>query len=144
MLYIFKGEYYFYLLTTFTPVGAFIMDEEKLAYFRSLLNQWMEDISEGAKDTVVGMTDEDDTFPDPTDRATLESDRNFVLRMRDRERKLRPKIMKALERLDNGSFGICEVCGEEISVDRLKVRPVTTLCIECKEQQEQQEKTRKS
>ncbi|MCX5903481.1 MAG: RNA polymerase-binding protein DksA [Proteobacteria bacterium] len=119
------------------------MDEEKLAYFRSLLNQWMEDISEGAKDTVVEMTDEDDTFPDPTDRATLESDRNFVLRMRDRERKLRPKIMKALERLDNGSFGICEACGEEISIDRLKVRPVTTLCIECKKQQEQQEKAHK-
>jgi DnaK suppressor protein len=119
------------------------MDEDKLAYFRTLLNQWMEDIAEGAKDTVVEMTDEDDTFPDPTDRATLESDRNFVLRMRDRERKLRSKIMKALERLENGTFGICEVCGEEISVDRLKVRPVTTLCIECKEQQEQQEKSRK-
>ena len=72
------------------------MDEDKLAYFRTLLNQWMEDIAEGAKDTVVEMTDEDDTFPDPTDRATLESDRNFVLRMRDRERKLRSKIMKAL------------------------------------------------
>jgi DnaK suppressor protein len=119
------------------------MDEEKRAYFRSLLNKWMEDIVEGAKDTVVEMTDEDDTFPDPTDRATLESDRNFVLRMRDRERKLGSKIMKALERLENGTFGICESCGEEISVDRLTVRPVTTLCIECKEQQEQQEKARK-
>jgi DnaK suppressor protein len=119
------------------------MDEEKREYFRSLLNKWMEDIVEGAKDTVVEMTDEDDTFPDPNDRATLESDRNFVLRMRDRERKLGSKIIQALERLDNGSFGICEVCGEEISVDRLRVRPVTTLCIECKEQQEQQEKSRK-
>jgi DnaK suppressor protein len=89
------------------------------------------------------MTDEDDTFPDPNDRATLESDRNFVLRMRDRERKLSSKITKALERLENGTFGICESCGEEISVDRLTVRPVTTLCIECKEQQEQQEKARK-
>jgi DnaK suppressor protein len=119
------------------------MDEEKLAYFRSLLNQLMADIVAGAKDTVVEMTDEDDTFPDPNDRATLESDRNFVLRMRDRERKLGSKIVKALERLENGTFGICELCGEEISVDRLKVRPVTTLCIECKEQQEQQEKSRK-
>ena len=143
MLYILRAGYYFNLLTTFTPEGVFPMDEEKLAYFRALLNKWMADIAEGAKDTVVEMTDEDDTFPDPTDRATLESDRNFVLRMRDRERKLSSKIMKALERLDTGSFGICEVCGEEISVDRLKVRPVTTLCIECKEQQEQQEKARK-
>jgi DnaK suppressor protein len=119
------------------------MDKEKLAYFKDLLNKWMEDIAEGAKDTVVGMTDDDDTFPDPNDRATLESDRNFVLRMRDRERKLSSKITKALERIENGTFGICESCGEEISVERLTVRPVTTLCIECKEQQEQQEKARK-
>jgi DnaK suppressor protein len=119
------------------------MDEEKLEFFKSLLNKWMDEIGAEAKDTVVGMTDEDDTFPDPTDRATLESDRNFVLRMRDRERKLLPKIRKAFERIENGTFGICELCGEEISEERLKVRPVTTLCIECKEQQEQQEKTRK-
>ncbi len=119
------------------------MDEEKRAYFKSLLNKWMEEILAGAKDTVVGMTDEDDTFPDPTDRATLESDRNFVLRIRDRERKLIPKIQKAIERIDNGTFGICELCGEEISEERMTVRPVTALCIECKEQQEKQEKARK-
>ncbi len=119
------------------------MDEEKLRFFKSLLNEWMEEILAGAKDTVVEMTDEDDTFPDPTDRATLESDRNFVLRIRDRERKLIPKIRKALEQIDNGTFGVCELCGEEISEDRLKVRPVTTLCIECKELQEKQEKARK-
>src|SRR5512136_2424771 len=116
------------------------MDEEKLEFFKSLLNKWMDEIGAEAKDTVVGMTDEDDTFPDPNDRATLESDRNFVLRMRDRERKLSSKIMKALERHENVTFGISESCGEEISVHRLTVRPVTTLCIECKEQQEQQEK----
>jgi DnaK suppressor protein len=119
------------------------MDKEKIKYFRTLLSEWMENISAGAKDTVIDMTDEDETFPDPTDRATLESDRNFMLRIRDRERKLIPKIRKALERIDNGTFGICELCGEEISEDRLTVRPVTTLCIECKEHQELQEKTRK-
>jgi DnaK suppressor protein len=119
------------------------MDEEKLEYFRTMLAKWMAEIQEGAKDTVNDMTDDDDTFPDPTDRATLESDRNFTLRIRDRERKLIPKIVQALERIDNGTFGICELCGEEISEDRLKVRPVTTHCIECKEQQEKQEKARK-
>lgn len=119
------------------------MDKEKLEFFKALLNKWMEQIGLEAKDTVVEMTDEDDTFPDPTDRATLEADRNFVLRMRDRQRKLLPKIRKAFERIENGTFGICELCGGEISEERLKVRPVTTLCIECKEQQERQEKARK-
>ena len=89
-------------------------------------------------------TDDDDTFPDPNDRATLESDRNFVLRIRDRERKLKSKVEKALERLENGTFGICEECSGEISEGRLKARPVTTLCIQCKEEQEKQEKARQT
>jgi len=79
-------------------------------------------------------------FPDPVDRASLESDRNFLLRIRDRERKLIGKIQKALERVENETFGICERCGEDISEERLKARPVTTLCINCKAEQENKEK----
>ena len=86
------------------------------------------------------MTEQKENFPDPTDRATLESDRNFMLRIRDREHKLIKKIKKALERVENGTFGICESCGEEISVERLKARPVTTQCIECKTKEEALEK----
>jgi DnaK suppressor protein len=86
------------------------------------------------------MTDEKTNFPDPTDRAALESDRNFELRIRDRERKLIMKIREALARIDAGEFGICESCQEDISDARLRARPVTTLCIECKTEQERQEK----
>lgn len=118
------------------------MDKAKLQYFKDLLTSRIQDLADEAKETFVEMTDEDDTFPDPNDRATLESDRNFVLRIRDRERKLKTKIEKALERIDNGTFGICEECGDEISEGRLKARPVTTLCIKCKEEQEKQEKAR--
>jgi DnaK suppressor protein len=98
----------------------------------------MELRSEAGK-TVEDM-DEDENFPDPTDRATLESNRNSVLRIRDRERKLIFKMQEALQRLDAGEFGVCEECGEEIGVERLKARPVTTLCIECKSNQEIEEK----
>jgi DnaK suppressor protein len=86
------------------------------------------------------MSDEEETFPDPTDRASLESDRNFLLRIRDRERKLILKIEEALDRIEKGTFGICEVCGEEISEERLQARPVTTLCIDCKTEEEEKEK----
>ncbi len=86
------------------------------------------------------MSDKEDLFPDPVDRASLESDRNFILRIRDRERKLIAKIRKALERIEAGTFGICERCGEDISEKRLKIRPVTTFCIDCKEEQENKEK----
>ena len=120
------------------------MDEQTREFFKELLMQRRRDLVEGATDTVSEMTDEDDTFPDPNDRATLESDRNFTLRIRDRERKLISKIDKALQRIEDEEFGICEECGEEIGVERLKVRPVTTLCIACKQEQEIQEKLRQS
>jgi len=111
-------------------------------YFRNLLNQRIAELRLEAGRTVENM-DEDENFPDPTDRASMESNRNSMLRMRDRERKLIFKIQEALQRLEDGEFGICEQCGEEIGIDRLKARPVTTLCIECKATQEVQEKKAK-
>ncbi|OGW76209.1 MAG: hypothetical protein A3J72_07400 [Nitrospirae bacterium RIFCSPHIGHO2_02_FULL_40_19] len=74
------------------------------------------------------------------DQATAETDRNFMLRLRDRERLLLKKIDEAVERIDNGTFGICEECGNRIGVKRIEARPVTTLCIECKTRQEEEEK----
>jgi DnaK suppressor protein len=81
-----------------------------------------------------------DDLPDFADQSSFESDRNFVLRMRDRERKLLAKIDQALERIEEGTFGICDSCGEEIGLKRLVARPVVTLCVHCKALQEKQEK----
>lgn len=118
------------------------MNSDKLEYFRGILQEEMRTLLEDAGKTVTEMTSDTTNFPDPNDRATQESDRNFELRIRDRERKLINKIKEALERIDGGSFGICEVCEEEISEARLKARPVTTLCIDCKMEQEKKEKLR--
>ncbi|MCB2189031.1 MAG: RNA polymerase-binding protein DksA [Deltaproteobacteria bacterium] len=118
------------------------MDQEKLEFFRNLMHEKLEELRKEAASTVSGMTDDKDNLPDPTDRAAMESDRNFLLRIRDRERKLIAKIEEALERIDDGSYGICESCGEDISDERLKARPVTTLCIDCKKRQEANEKVR--
>lgn len=116
------------------------MNKEKTEEFRQILQAQMDQLLKGADKTVSDMTDEKANFPDPTDRASLESDRNFELRIRDRERKLINKIREAMDRIEDGEFGICEECGEEIGHARLKARPVTTLCIECKTEQERQEK----
>jgi DnaK suppressor protein len=107
--------------------------------FRRLLNERKQELLSEAGKTVDGM-DAESNFPDPTDRAALESDRNFTLRIRDRERKLIAKIDEALRRLEDGTYGVCEECGEMIGTARLKARPVTTLCIECKSAQEIGEK----
>ncbi len=118
------------------------MKPEKLEYFRGLLNQKITDLLDEAEKTVSEMTDEKENFPDPNDRASLESDRNFELRIRDRERKLIRKMQEALNRIDQGTFGICDRCGGPISEKRLMARPVTTLCIDCKTKEEKIEKQR--
>lgn len=82
-------------------------------------------------------------FPDLSDQATAEVDQNFVLRMKEREQKLLKKIDEALDRMATNTYGICERCGQEIPFKRLKARPVTTLCIECKTLQEQEERIRR-
>lgn len=119
-----------------------MMDEAKIQYFKGLLHEKLEELLNEAKETVNGMTSREENLPDPSDRATLESDRNFTLRIRDRERKLIVKIKEALERIENGDYGICELCGEEISEARLVARPVTTFCIDCKKRQEMEEKVK--
>lgn len=116
------------------------MEPNKIEEYRKILQSQLDELVREAGRTVSEMTDEKTNFPDPTDRASLESDRNFELRIRDRERKLIMKIREAMERLDDGEFGVCESCEEEIGDARLRARPVTTLCIDCKTEQERQEK----
>ncbi len=119
------------------------MNKKEVEFFRNLLNQRIQELRSEAGKTVEDM-EVDETFPDPTDRASMESNRNSVLRIRDRERKLIFKIEEALRRLDDGEYGICEECGEKIGIERLKARPVTTLCIECKSTQEIAERKSKT
>jgi DnaK suppressor protein len=117
------------------------MRQRELKLFRRLLEERQREIlieAERALDSMNHKTE--DSYADPNDRATLESDRNFILRMRDRERKLLTKINEAFARLDNGTYGLCEECGDEIGLERLKARPVTTLCINCKSAQEARER----
>ena len=112
---------------------------EKLETFRKLLIQNINELLSEAGKTVSEMTNGKENYPDPNDRASLEADRNFELRIRDRERRLIMKMQDAIKRIDDGVFGICETCGGPISEKRLIARPVTTDCIECKTKQEKLE-----
>jgi DnaK suppressor protein len=116
------------------------MSSDDIRFFRDQLLARRAELIGEAERTAHGMGDEIDGFPDPTDRGSLESERNLTLRIRDRERKLLSKIQEALDRIEDGSFGLCEECDEPIGIERLKARPVTTLCIECKAAQEERER----
>jgi DnaK suppressor protein len=116
------------------------MKKEDLEYFKTLLTNRLAELVSHADDTVSGMTRPKENFADPTDRASHEAERSFELRIRDREHKLIKKIKKTLVRIENGTFGRCDTCEEEISIERLKARPVTTQCIDCKTREEDMEK----
>lgn len=116
------------------------MNEEKLNHFREVLNQRLKALLEEAGKTVEDLNEAKVRFPDPTDGASAEFERDFLLKIRGRERKLIKKVQEALARIEDGSYGICEDCGARISEKRLEARPVTTLCIKCKTKQEEEEK----
>ena len=116
------------------------MDAKVLEKCREALQRQMNELMAETGRTLSDMTlGPEDNFPDPTDRAALESDRNFTLRLRDRERKLVAKIKEAIKRIESGSFGTCESCGGEIEEKRMLARPVTTECIDCKTAAEEEE-----
>lgn len=117
------------------------MRQRELNQFRRLLEDRKREILEEAEralGTLNAKTEE--ACADPSDRASIESDRAFLLRMRDRERKLLSKIDEAFARIEDGSYGLCEECGDQIGIERLRARPVTTLCIGCKSAQEARER----
>lgn len=116
------------------------MKAKELKLYKDLLLQRVDNLVGSAGETLDTMSKGDDSFPDPIDRAMTESNRSIELRKRDRERKLIQKIKKAIRRTEDGSYGVCDECGEEISESRLKARPETILCINCKEEQEKVEK----
>lgn len=117
------------------------MEQKTLEHFKEeLIKQKQEILSDTTKTMNENLVVAGEELPDTVDRSSVETDRNFTLKLRDRERKLLKKIDEALSRIDNKTFGVCEECGEEIGVNRLKVRPVATLCIACKEEQEKKEK----
>lgn len=118
-----------------------IMKNKDLEYFRKMLTRWQEDLYKQANVTVIDLIEPTVKAIDPVDQASLQATRDFTLRIRDRESRLIGKINQSLARIEEGSFGICEMCGENISIQRLKARPVTNFCITCKNKMEALEET---
>ena len=118
------------------------MNQKDLKRFRKMLEESRDSLLQSAKKTLMEESNFDtDDLPDEIDQASSEYNQSMVFRLRDREKFLLKKIEKALQRIEEGTFGVCERCEEEISAKRLEARPVTTLCIRCKEEQEKKEKS---
>ena len=117
------------------------MNKTQLKKFKTDLTVKRDDILKKAKQTLEeDMTLDSADLPDEMDLASSEYHQSFTLRLRSREKSLLGKIEKAISRIDDGTFGICESCEEEIPVARMEARPETTHCIRCKEDQEREER----
>lgn len=118
------------------------MNKKELKRFKDLLAERRKEIMAQAVETKEkGMAFDPEDLPDEVDLASSEADQSMNLRLRDRERILLKKIDKALAKIEEGNYGICEKCDEDIGAKRLEARPVTDLCIKCKEEEEQMERS---
>jgi DnaK suppressor protein len=117
------------------------MNQDQREYFRRKLISWRDEIVRGSNETLRQLKEEESRVADMSDWASFETERNFQLRARDRERKLLSKIDEALRRIEEGTYGFCEETQEPIGLRRLEARPIATLSIEAQERHERREKT---
>ncbi|MCU0837577.1 MAG: RNA polymerase-binding protein DksA [Rhodospirillales bacterium] len=110
-------------------------------YFRRKLLAWREELQSEAAETLSSLQETGVAEPDIADRATAEANRALELRTRDRARKLIGKIDEALQRIEDGTYGLCEETHEPIAISRLEARPIATLSVEAQERHERMEKT---
>ncbi len=108
------------------------MRPNRLRHFKNLLIENIRELQASAGRTVHSMSSLQENFPDPYDRASLETERGYDLIIRERERRLIHEMQEALRRIEEGTFGICRMCGRPISEKRLAARPAATLCLDCK------------
>lgn len=119
--------------------GKSYMNAAQLRFFRDLLNRQRQDLLDNATMTIDHLRD-GEAEADPNDRATIEEENSLELRIRDRERKMLPRVEAALKRIDDGSYGFCEETGEPIGLRRLLARPTTAYSIEAQERHESRQR----
>ncbi len=120
------------------------MNKKQIDFFKAALNHRIDELMRHAAHVKSEMVPQSTQESESMDRAAADTDQTLKLKIRSRESLLIKKIRKALERIEENSYGICESCGEDISIPRLEARPVTTKCIHCKEEEERLERLMKN
>ncbi|MGN6104806.1 MAG: TraR/DksA family transcriptional regulator [Kofleriaceae bacterium] len=129
-------------MTTTAASQSKALNKKELKKFQELLEEKRKVVVERARQMLSeGMVLDANDLPDEMDLASSEYIQSFEFRLRGREKSLLNKLDLALKKIDDGTFGICEICEEPIGKKRLEARPETSLCIKCKEDQEREERT---
>jgi DnaK suppressor protein len=116
------------------------LKQDDLAKFKTILTQWLDELLGRAGNTILGLVDSEQHVTDPLDAAVLDSERSYTFRIRGRESLLIKKIHASLKDIENGVYGICDDCGNDIALARLHARPVARRCVRCKTRQEKKER----
>jgi DnaK suppressor protein len=125
-----------------TAAAAKPLNKKDLKLFRDLLDEKRRQVIDRARKTLTeDMTLQVDDLADEMDLASSESLQSFEFRLRGREKSLLGKLDLAIRKIEDGTYGACELCDEPIGRKRLEARPETSLCIRCKEDQEREERT---
>jgi DnaK suppressor protein len=129
-------------MTTTSASQSKALNKKELKRFQEMLEEKRKVVVERARQMLSeGMVLDANDLPDEMDLASSEYIQSFEFRLRGREKSLLSKLDLALKKIDDGTFGICEMCDEPIGKKRLEARPETSLCIKCKEDQEREERT---
>ena len=88
------------------------MNTKQKNYFKQKLLDWKDSLLKGSTETILNLKEEKEVTGDFGDIASAESTKSIELRTRDRERKLINKIDEALKRIENNTYGYCEVTGK--------------------------------
>jgi DnaK suppressor protein len=130
-------------MSTTTATQSKQLTKKELKKFQELLEEKRKAVLDRARQmlSVENMALDTNDLPDEMDLASSEYLQSFEFRLRGREKSLLSKLDLALKKINDGTFGICEICEEPIGKKRLEARPETTLCIKCKEDQEREERT---
>ena len=130
-------------MSTTAVAASKALTKKELKKFQELLEEKRKSVLERARQmlSVENMALDTNDLPDEMDLASSEYLQSFEFRLRGREKSLLSKLDLALKKIEDGTFGVCEICEEPIGKKRLEARPETTLCIKCKEDQEREERT---
>ena len=130
-------------MSTTTATQSKQLTKKELKKFQELLEEKRKAVLDRAREmlSVENMALDTNDLPDEMDLASSEYLQSFEFRLRGREKSLLSKLDLALKKIEDGTFGVCEICEEPIGKKRLEARPETTLCIKCKEDQEREERT---
>jgi RNA polymerase-binding transcription factor len=118
------------------------MKKERVAFFKKrLLEKQRQLAEEVGKTALYGKDQEDDSIKDLGDQANTAYTREFFFELGNGDRRLLRDVVSALQKIDDGSFGACERCGEPISDKRLDALPFARYCIDCQRLVEEEERT---